>query len=140
MSIYLWVQVRMHNTADLLKVNKSQKIFWLWSHCQKRCQISSLRKKFEQVVYCKGLEIETFCSGLRFGTFFGNVTKIQTPSEIKLPFYFASLQKHINKMNKSILGVLKTIFFLIHLPSRIERNRILTWKRFNGLKFHNLTI
>ena len=40
---------------------------------------------FEYVVYCKGREFQTFCSGPRFGTFFGNVTKVKIPSEIKLP-------------------------------------------------------
>ena len=33
------------------------------------------------------LGIQIFCSGARFGTFFGNGVKAEIPSEIKLPLY-----------------------------------------------------
>ena len=46
---------------------------------------SPMSRKFEfPTIYSKQL-IQTFCSGEKFGTFFGNGTKVKIPSQIKPP-------------------------------------------------------
>ena len=56
-------------------------VFWIWSQKvpnhspEQKCRISC---------YCYGKEIQSFCSGEWFGTFFfGNGSKVKIPSEIK---------------------------------------------------------
>ena len=70
--------------STYLKVAWSQKVFWLWPHCQQKVPNYSPEQKIW--ISCL-LLIQIFCSGEWFGTlaFVGNGTKYTIPSEIKPP-------------------------------------------------------
>ena len=63
----IWVIELLNRKA--VKVGLISDVLTLVTLPKKGCQISPLSRKFELVVYWKGQEIQTFCSGLIFGTF-----------------------------------------------------------------------
>ena len=57
-----------------------------------------LRSKFKYVVYCKGREIQSFCSGANLASFVGNVIKVKLSSEVKPPL--DPLSRRITETNR----------------------------------------
>ena len=89
LSFFSCAQLRARNFCRLVLFYKvgliSKRYFdFLWSHCQKRCQISPLSRKFEYLFSEKGGKFKLSAQGQDLAPFVGDGTRVKILSEIKL--------------------------------------------------------
>ena len=81
-----------------------KKIFWLWSHCQKRCQISPLSRKFEYLFSEKGGKFKLSAQGQDLAPFVGDGTRVKILSEIKLHLVDWNQTDHLAVVGQSSIS------------------------------------